>query len=79
MGAKSYCLVSALLFGLVAIAHLLRVIYRWPIAVEAWSIPLWISWVAVPVAVALSIWGIWMWNVEGGPQEGPGGGIPRLD
>jgi hypothetical protein len=79
MGAKSYCLVTAVVFALVAAAHLLRAIYRWPVSIETVPIPGWVSWVAVPVVGALSTWGFWMGGLEGGPREGPGEGIPRLE
>jgi len=79
MGAKSYCLVTAPIFGLVAAAHVLRAIYGWPVSVEGWSVPLWISWMAAAVGTALCIWGFWMGGLEGGPREGPGEGIPTLE
>jgi hypothetical protein len=79
MGAKSYCLVTAVIFGAVALLHLLRAVYRWPVIVEAWRVPLWVSWLAIPVAAALCIWGFWMGSLEGGPREGPGEGIPTLE
>ena len=79
MGAKSYCLVTALVFGIVAAAHVVRALYGWSVSVEAWTVPVWVSWAAVPAASALCVWGIWMWNLEGGPREGPGEGIPTLE
>lgn len=53
---RSYLKVSGLLFGLVAIAQLVRLLFRWPVQVASMSVPLWISALAVFVAGALALW-----------------------
>jgi len=56
MNAKTYCLVSGIVFGGVAIAHLLRALQQWPIVIAGWDAPVGVSWLAVGVAGALAVW-----------------------
>jgi hypothetical protein len=49
--------VTASLFLVVAIAHLLRIILGWQVEIGGLSIPFWLSWLAVLVAGALSYFG----------------------
>ena len=43
-------------FGVVALAHALRAANGWTLQVDAWSIPVWMSWIAAVVAAGLSVW-----------------------
>jgi hypothetical protein len=54
---RTYATVTATLFLVVAIAHLLRIILGWPVEIGGWSIPFWLSWLAALVAGALSYLG----------------------
>lgn len=53
---KNYLLVSGIIFGIVACAHLARVIFGWQMLIDSWTIPLWFSWVGFIGAGALSLW-----------------------
>lgn len=55
---KSYLTVSATLFAAVALAHLVRAIAGWPIAIGQWSVPLELSWLAAAATAALCAWAI---------------------
>ncbi|MFQ5511832.1 MAG: hypothetical protein ACE5EO_08285 [Candidatus Krumholzibacteriia bacterium] len=44
------------IFGLVAAAHLARLINRWPVQVAGYDIPEWISWLGLGLAGSLSVW-----------------------
>jgi hypothetical protein len=57
MSERSYCLVSSLVFTIVAIAHLARAVAGWPIQLGGWEAPLAASWAATLGAGALAIWG----------------------
>ena len=46
--------VTATLFLVMAIVHLLRIILGWQVEIGGFSIPFWVSWLAVPVAGALA-------------------------
>ena len=54
MNARSYCLLAAAVFGLVALLQLLRAALGWPISINGYAVPVVASWIAVVVAGALS-------------------------
>lgn len=51
-----YLIISATIFAVVALAHLLRAIAQWPIAIGPWTVPVGLSWVAALFAAGLSGW-----------------------
>ena len=53
---KHYLTISAVLFGLVALAHLARAIAQWPLVIGTWSVPMALSWIAAIVTASLSVW-----------------------
>ena len=55
--SSSYALVSALIFVVVAIAHVVRLINRWPVVIGPYNISMNASWVALVVAGLIAIWG----------------------
>ena len=57
MNAKSYCLLAAAIFAVVAVLQLLRILMGWPISVSGHAIPFWASWIVVIVAGGLSVVG----------------------
>lgn len=50
MEQKSVTKISAVLFGLIALLHLVRLVLQWPANIAGWDVPLWIS--VVPVFIA---------------------------
>jgi len=52
----SYLRVSGTLFGLIALGHLLRVIYRAPAEVAQWVVPLWVSVAGFLLPAMLALW-----------------------
>jgi hypothetical protein len=56
MNASRYCMISGLLFALVAVGHLLRVVNDWPILVGDMAIPMWLSWFGTVVPAFLAAW-----------------------
>jgi hypothetical protein len=52
-----YAAVSALIFAIVAIAHLIRIINRWSVAIGPYNVSMNVSWVALVVSALLAIWG----------------------
>jgi len=57
--SNAYAVVSALIFALVAIAHLVRLIKQWSVLIGPASIPMWVSWTGLVVAALLAIWGFY--------------------
>ena len=56
MSEKNYLLISAIIFSLVALLHLLRLFTHWSFQIGAMTVPLWGSWLAVLIGATLSIW-----------------------
>ena len=56
MELRRYCAVSGVLFALVAAAHLLRILLALPIRVDAYVVPMSISWIGFVVPLVLAIW-----------------------
>lgn len=53
---KKYCLVSGTLFTLVAVAHLLRIIYGMSVLVDAYEVPMLVSWIGFALPAVLATW-----------------------
>ena len=49
---------AAVIFGIIALLHLLRSILSWPARIADFDLPLWLSYIAVVVAGYLS-WHMW--------------------
>lgn len=56
MGIKAYCAVSGILFTLVALVHLLRIVFEMPIRVDETDVPMMVSWVGLVVPGGLAFW-----------------------
>ena len=56
MRHKKYCVVSGVLFTLVALAHLLRIVYGVSIQVDEVMVPMLFSWIGLAVPAALAVW-----------------------
>ncbi len=56
MGHKEYCIVSGTLFALVALAHLLRIVYGMSVKVDEFAVPMLVSWVGLIVPGVLAVW-----------------------
>ena len=53
---RNYLRISGTLFGLIALGHLLRLLFRWPAEVAHWLVPLWFSLIGLVLPAALGIW-----------------------
>lgn len=56
MEHKGYCVVSGVLFALVAVLHLLRIVYGFSIQVDDYAVPMLVSWIALIVPAGLAVW-----------------------
>ena len=57
MTAKTYVGVAACIFALVALLHLLRIVFGWSIVIGSWNVPMWLSWIGLIIAGGLSYFG----------------------
>ena len=58
MSQKSYYLTTGAVFLVIAILHLLRIVNGWPADIGGFVVPMWLSWVAVPLAGYLGYHGL---------------------
>jgi hypothetical protein len=58
MSEKTFDTIAAAIFGIVALLHLLRIVMGWSITIEAWTVPMWVSWIGFVVAGVLSYYGM---------------------
>jgi hypothetical protein len=58
MGQKAFSRVAGLIFLLVAVAHLLRLLLRWSVILDGWTVPMWVSAIALVVAGFLAFEGL---------------------
>jgi hypothetical protein len=57
MNQKTFSFVVCVIFFLVALGHVLRLALGWHVAVNMWTVPMWLSWVAFPIAGFLAFEG----------------------
>lgn len=54
MTAKSFSLLAAVIFTIIAIVQFIRAISGWEITIATTAVPMWPSWIAVLVAGVLA-------------------------
>jgi hypothetical protein len=52
-----YAAVSALIFAIVALGHLVRILNGWTVRIGSLAVPMSVSWIGLLVATLISIWG----------------------
>ncbi len=57
-GVQGYVLVSAIVFAVVAVIHLVRAISGWTFVLGPIDIPVSASWIAFVATAMLCIWGV---------------------
>ena len=55
--AKSYIAISAIIFALVALGHLMRIVQGWQVQLADIGVAMSVSWIALVVSAALAVWG----------------------
>ena len=58
MRQKTFSLVVGLVFLLIAVMHVLRLALKWEVVLNDWSVPMWVSWLALVVAGFLAFEGL---------------------
>ena len=54
---KSYIAISAIIFALVAIGHIVRLVQGWDVQIGGMGIAMYVSWIALIVSAVLAVWG----------------------
>jgi uncharacterized membrane protein len=50
MSQKNFSLVTAIIFLLIAVLHVLRLLYGWPAEIGGWTVPIWLSVAALIIS-----------------------------
>jgi uncharacterized membrane protein len=58
MNQRSFSLLAGIIFIIIALLHLLRILYGWEAVIGGWAVPKWISWAALAVAGYLGFEGL---------------------
>ena len=58
MSQKTFTIIASVIFGVVALFHVLRIFLGWPAVIGGWTVPMWLSWICLVVAGGLSYFGI---------------------
>jgi hypothetical protein len=53
---RAYVHITGVIFGIVTLAHVLRLIMGWPIQLAGLVIPVWMSWPGILLAGTLCVW-----------------------
>jgi hypothetical protein len=56
MDHKGYCIFSGVLFALVALAHLVRIVYGVSVQVDGFELPMFVSWIGFVIPAGLAFW-----------------------
>jgi hypothetical protein len=52
MRQKTFSLVVGLIFLLIAVMHVLRLVLKWEVVLNGWSVPMWVSVIAITAYLA---------------------------
>jgi uncharacterized membrane protein YozB (DUF420 family) len=58
MSHKTFSLVAGLIFLLVAVVHALRLVFGWHVTFGGWTVPMWVSALALLIAAYLAFEGL---------------------
>ncbi len=57
MSQKYFSQVAGWIFAAIAVGHALRFLYTWSVVINNWSVPMWMSGIAVVITAYLSYQG----------------------
>ena len=58
MSQITFSLVAGMIFLLIAVMHVLRLALKWEVVLNDWSVPMWVSWLALVIAGFLAFEGL---------------------
>jgi hypothetical protein len=58
MSQKTFSILASVIFFIVALGHAARLIFNLPVSLGGWAAPMWVSWVALIVALYLASEGV---------------------
>jgi hypothetical protein len=58
MNQKTFSLVVGLIFLLIAVIHILRLVFKWEAVLNGWVVPMWVSALALLITAYLAFEGL---------------------
>jgi hypothetical protein len=58
MSQRTFTAVASAIFLIVALGHASRLLLRWPVSLNGWDAPMWVSWAGLVVAGYLGVQGM---------------------
>jgi hypothetical protein len=58
MSQKTFSMLASVVFIVVAAGHAARLVFRWPVSLNGWDAPTWVSWVGLVIALYLGSQGL---------------------
>ena len=58
MDQRTFSITAGVIFALMALIHLARIYWGWPIVVGSQSVPMWASWMGLVIAGGLAYFGL---------------------
>lgn len=58
MTQRTFCLMTAVLFSLIALLHAVRLLRGWQVTINGAVVPIWISWIGLAIAAYLAYEGL---------------------
>lgn len=62
---RAYLRVSSFFFALLTIAHILRLVWRWPLLIAGRPLPVFASVIAIAITGSMTVWA---WRLLGNPE-----------
>ena len=57
MTPRNFTLIAAIIFAIMAVVQLARAVFGWPVIIDTYAVPQWLSWLVFFIAAALSSFG----------------------
>jgi hypothetical protein len=57
MTQRTFAVVTAMVFSLIAVGHAVRLLRGWQVTIESVVVPVWVSWIGLAVAAYLAYQG----------------------
>ena len=58
MNHRLYFLVTGTVFGIISLAHVIRIFNHWDLTIGSWDAPVWVSYAGAVLAGSLSVWAL---------------------
>jgi hypothetical protein len=58
MEARFYLRISAAIFGIIGLGHLMRIIFGWPLVIGTLEVPMAVSWAGMIITATMVYWGV---------------------